>query len=289
MHLLSPQEAAVTREGTWSLYHRPVEIGWDILLAVGGVGIFAGLLSGILGIGGGIIMTPLLLYVPQIVGAPAMSMKTVAGLTVVQGLLSSVVGAISHRRFHFFSGRLAAFMGSTIFVAAFVGGAGSRLVSDTFLLSVFMLLAAAALVLILMPMRSDVEYPSAENLDFSRGRAVGSAASVGILGGMVGQGGSFILIPLMTQYVKVPTRIAIGTNLAVVLFSTAAGFLGKAVTGQIEWLLTIPLLVTVGPATVVGSHVSRRLPVLWLRRTLAVVIGIAIVRIGISLVGAAAS
>jgi hypothetical protein len=78
-----------------------------------------------------------------------------------------------------------------------------------------------------MPMKDDVEYPDAATLTFSPARAVASAAVVGVLGGMVGQGDSFILIPLMTWFVKVPTRIAIGSNLAVVLFSSLAGFLGK--------------------------------------------------------------
>jgi uncharacterized membrane protein YfcA len=283
MCVLSPQQPPSTHGSPCII--ALMDVGWDITLVVGGIGVVAGLLSGLLGIGGGIIMTPLLLYVPQLVNAPALSIKTVAGLTIVQGLLSSAFGAIAHRRLGSFSGRLAVYMASTIFVAAFIGGAGSHFFSDTVLLAVFWLLAIAALVLILTPMRTDVEYPDASALDFAPARAVTSSASVGLLGGMVGQGGSFILIPLMTQYVKVPTRIAMGTNLVVILFSSAAGFLGKAVTGQIEWLLAVPLVLTVGPAAYIGSHVSRRLPVLMLRRALAVVIGIAVVRIAFSLFG----
>jgi len=131
-------------------------------------------------------------------------------------------------------------------------------------------------------MRQDSEQPDVNDLGFSRERAVLSAASVGLLGGLVGQGGSFILIPLMTSFVGVPTRIAIGSNLAIVLLSTSAGFIGKAVTGQIEWLLALPLALTVVPAAHLGSRVSHRVPVLQLRRVMAVLISAAAVRIWIS-------
>ena len=118
---------------------------------------------------------------------------------------------------------------------------------------------------------------------FSRFRAITTASGVGLLGGLVGQGGSFILIPLMTSYVHIPTRIAIGSNLAIVLLSTFAGFLGKSVTGQIDWLLTIPIILTVVPAAVLGGLVSRLVSVLYLRRLLALLIGIAAVRMWICL------
>jgi len=100
---------------------------------------------------------------------------------------------------------------------------------------------------------------------------------------MVGQGGSFILIPLMTSYVQIPTRIAIGSNLAIVTLAASAGFLGKVLGGQIEWLFTIPVLISTIPATLVGSLVSTRVSFIYLKRILAVLIAIAAVRIWFSI------
>ena len=87
----------------------------------------------------------------------------------------------------------------------------------------------------------------------------------------------------MTSFVGVPTRIAIGSNLAIVLLSTAAALLGKAVTGQVDWLLALPLVLTVVPATLIGGRLSPRVPVARLRRVLAVLIAAAAVRIWISI------
>jgi len=254
----------------------------EILLLIAVLGVIAGFLSGLLGIGGGIVMAPLLLYAPQLFHFEPLTMRVVAGLTIVQGLAACISGALTHHKFQFVSKRLVLYMGTSIFVAALIGGAGAKLVPNEMLLVIFGGLALSAAVLMLQPKDEDGERPDVDRLEFSRSRALVTASGVGLLGGLVGQGGSFILIPLMTSFVHVPTRIAIGSNLAIVLFSTTAGFLGKAFTGQIEWLLALPLVLTVPLASHIGSRVSRRVPVVALRRVLAVLIAIAAARIWLS-------
>ncbi|MCP4627110.1 MAG: sulfite exporter TauE/SafE family protein [bacterium] len=253
-----------------------------IYVLIGGLGLFTGFLSGMLGIGGGIVMAPLLLYVPPLFGFEPWPMRIVAGLTIVQGLVACISGALSHRHFRMVSDRLTLYMGISIFIAAMAGGAGAGYVSNQILLFIFAGLAFSAAFLMLIPVKGECENPDVESLTFYRWRAVTAASTVGLLGGLIGQGGSFILIPLMTAFVGIPTRIAIGSNLAIVLLSSMAGFIGKAATGQIEWLLAVPIVLTVVPAARAGSLVSRRVPVLGLKRVLAVLIAIAAIRIWIS-------
>ena len=254
-------------------------------ILIGLLGTVTGFFSGLLGIGGGIILAPLLLYVPQLFGLEPLTMQVVAGLTIVQGLLACLSGSLTHRKFSFVSGRLAATMGISIFVAAVVGGAGSSYVSNQVLLFVFACLAFVAAFLMLVPVCTESERPDVGDFSFSRLRAVSAATGVGLLGGLVGQGGSFILIPLMTSYVQVPTRIAIGSNLTIVLLSSLAAFIGKALTGQIQWMLTIPILISVVPATCLGSCISQKVPVKGLRQLLALVIAAAAICMWISLLG----
>jgi uncharacterized membrane protein YfcA len=254
----------------------------DLFILLGGLGMIAGFLSGLLGIGGGIIMAPLLLYVPPLCGLDPLPMRVVAGLTIVQGLVACIAGSLCHRKFHFVSGPLTRWMGTTIFLAAFLGGAGAGHVADAVLLGIFALLALVAAILTLLPAGTDCEDPDVNTLYFSKTRAVTTSGVVGLLGGLVGQGGSFILIPLMTAYVGIPTRIAIGSNLAIVLLSSLAAFVGKAITGQIAWAMALPIAITVVPAACLGSLTSRRMPVPGLRRLLALVIALAALRMGIS-------
>lgn len=255
----------------------------EILLLIGALGLFCGIMSGVLGIGGGIIMAPLLLYIPPLFGLQALEMRTVAGLTIFQGLLACIFGVVAHNKFKRVSRELSCWMGAVIFGAALVGGVGANYVSNRLLLMVFGALAFLAAILMFAGPKAQREPDDIRRLEFKRGRAVAVAGGVGLLGGLVGQGGSFILIPLMTAFVKIPTRIALASNLAIVSLATAAAFSGKALTGQIDWLLAFPLLLTVVPAAYLGGHLSQRLPVLFLRRTLAGVIALAAVRIWYSL------
>ena len=135
----------------------------------------------------------------------------------------------------------------------------------------------------LLPEKEDLDNPDIDRLTFSNWRAISAASVVGLLGGLVGQGGSFILISLMIFFVGIPTRVAIGSNLAIVSIASFAGFGGKAITGQIEWLLAVPIVLTVIPAVSFGSIISRKLPVRLLKRILALLIALAALRIWFSL------
>jgi len=257
----------------------------EFYLLLGALGLTTGFLSGLLGIGGGIVMAPLLLYVPQFFGFAALPMRTVAGLTIVQALAACLSGGLTHKKFHYVSGRLTLWMGTAIFITALIGGAAADVVANAVMLLVFAFLAFIASVLVFVPTKTDCERPDAGELPFSRPGAVAVAGSVGLLGGLVGQGGSFILIPLMTSCLQIPTRIAIGSNLAIVFLSSLAAFIGKALTGQIAWSMTLPIIATVIPAANLGARVSRRVPVTGLRFILALCIAAAAVRIGFTAIG----
>ena len=173
----------------------------ELYFLIGALGLVTGFLSGLVGIGGGIVLAPLLLYVPPLFAYAPLSIKAVAGLTIVQGLLGCLSGALAHHRFKFVSGPLSLWMGVSITLAAAIGGAGSSYVPDRILLVIFAALALTASLLIFFPARGDAETHDTKQLNFSRFRAITSATGVGFFGGLVGQGGSFILIPLMTAFV----------------------------------------------------------------------------------------
>ncbi|NOY45440.1 MAG: sulfite exporter TauE/SafE family protein [Deltaproteobacteria bacterium] len=250
----------------------------DQAAVVFGIGLMGGAVSGFLGIGGGIVTAPLLLYVPGVLGAPPLSMHQVSGLTITQALFAGLLGAFSHARRGTVDPGLAGVMASVIFVASLAGAMLSRYVSADGLLAVFGGLVLVAGGLLFRPPRSAADRPW-ESGGFSRWAAAGVASVVGVVGGLVGQGGSFLLIPAMTGLLGVPLRVAMGSNLVIVCFSSLAGFLGKAATGQVAFPLALALVAGVVPGVRVGARWHHRTPTPVLRLVLGLVLLVACSRI----------
>lgn len=246
------------------------------------IGAGGGALSGLLGIGGGIVTAPLLLYLPRFFGLEPLTMHVVGGLTISQALFASLCGGVAHWRTGNVDRRLAGVMSGVIFLAALVGGAGSRWFGHRFLLGLFLLLSLTAAVLIMLPQPKEEGVAYAPG-SFSTAKAVSVALGIGLLGGLVGQGGSFILIPLAVTFLKVPLRIAMGTNMVIIFFASMAGFLGKAATGQVPLLLTVALLAGILPGSLAGVSLSRRVPTGALRLALSGLILAACARVALDL------
>lgn len=255
----------------------------ELLWLLGCLGFLGGSLAGLVGLGGGIVLGPLLLFAPPAVGLEALGMKAVARLTIIQSLCSTAAAGLAHRRARLVHGRLVGWMAPTI-VAASLGGAllsEARVVSAEFLLGLFAGLALLAAVLIFRPSAdaSAQQTPSAEAVLFSRPRAVAAAAGVGFLGGMVGQSGAFLTIPLMVQVLRIPVRLAIGSSLAVTFCAAAAGSVGKlAGGGQVVWAQVGALVAGSLLGSQLGAAASRRMPTAYLRYGLAVLIAAAAAR-----------
>ena len=250
-----------------------IEPGLAVLIFFTGFAVSC--LSGLLGIGGGIVMAPALLYLPPAFGFHALDMRQVAGLTITQGLFACLSGAWRHDRYGSVSRRLVISMGSAIAVAALTGSVVSRWVANEVLMVVFAGLAAVAALMMWLPKTEEHGDEDPNTCLFNIPLAVSIALVIGFLGGLVGQGGSFILIPLMLHVLRLPTRVVIGSNLALVFLASLAGFAGKAATGQVPLLPAALLVVAAVPGAQIGGVLSHRTSPRWLRATLAVVIALA--------------
>jgi len=254
-----------------------------LLTIVFAIGIVGGGLSGLLGIGGGIVTAPLLLYLPRFFGLEPLTMHAIGGLTISQALFASVCGSFGHWRTGNVDRRLAVVMSGVIFLAALAGGAGSHWFSHRFLLGLFLLLSLAAAVMILLPQPRQAGNGYVPG-SFSTPAAASVALGIGLLGGLVGQGGSFILIPLSVALLRVPLRVAMASNMVIIFFASLAGFLGKAATGQIPLLLAGALLAGILPGSLAGVALSQRVPTGALRLALGGLILAACARMALDLV-----
>lgn len=246
----------------------------ELAFAVCLLGLAVSFLSGLLGIGGGVVMTPLLLYLPSLLGIGHLGIREVAGLTMVQGFVGALSGLLRHRSYGFVHKGLVLYMGSTIALSSLAGAVISKYASQQLLLAVFGLLALVGAGLMLLPKNEAGEKLGPAEISFNRPVAVLMATSVGFLGGLVGQGGAFILIPLMLYVLRLPTRITIGSSLGIVFFSALAGLIGKAGTGQVDSLLAVSLALGAIPGAQLGGYVSKTVSTKALRGILAALVAL---------------
>lgn len=253
-----------------------------VLWLLGALGFAGAFLSGLVGVGGAIVMIPLLLYVPPILGFAGLDIRTVAGITIVQVTVAGAVGFTGHRGR--IDRRLVLAVGASMTLAAFAGGLASASVDPLVLRAVFATMAAAAAVVTLaLRHRTTPWYPGP--LAFSRPLAATLGAGIGFFAALIGAGGAFLLMPAMLFWLRIPVRAAVGASLATVAISAGAGLLGKAVTGQVDWTLAAGLVAGALPGSLVGALVSHRTRVEHLATVLGVVIALVALKMWLEILG----
>jgi hypothetical protein len=245
-------------------------------------GLVASFLSGLLGIGGGLVLTPLLLYLPPLVGGAAIPVKIVTGLTIVQAISGSLLGALRHRAYGNVSPRLVWLMGPPSAIASLVGALVSRDTPDNVILLIFAALAFVGAVMLLLPVTSQGE--RTEDVRADPKLAVPIALVLGFFGGIVGIGGIAFIIAALVYVLRVPPRVAIGSSLGIGLFAAVAALVGKAATAQIDPPLAAIVFVSALVASPVGAAVSVRTQPRALLAVLSVVVMLAAIRIAFTAV-----
>jgi uncharacterized membrane protein YfcA len=246
-----------------------VTLGFALtLVALGFLGAFV---SGLVGVGGAIVMVPLLYYIPPILGVGSLDIKHVAGITMAQVLAASAVGAVTHGRGAMVHHKLALVGGAAMATGSLVGAVASGFVPGRYLLGIFAVMTSVALPLMFVrPAIHPGSSGEGTHVPFDRSAAIAWPSLIGLASGLVGAGGAFLLVPV---------RVSIGTSLAMTSVSALMGVLGKAVTMQIP--LAAALAVIAGSLTgaPLGARVSHRAPVGVLRFVLAAIIAIVTVRV----------
>jgi hypothetical protein len=242
-------------------------------------GSIVGFFSGLLGIGGGILMFPLLLYMPPLLGLDGISVKNITGLTMIQGFFASLSAMFFYKKHNLVNKSLVVTLGMSLFASALAGSFASKLVPDKPLLFIFGGLAFAASLLMLIPRGYANDDLTEDKVEFDKSTAILIGITIGFLIGLVGQGGAFILIPLLLYVLKIPLRVALGSTLAIGLFSSSAGLVGKIATGQVPFQMIAALLLGAVPAARIGGAVSKQTRSQLLRWILAGVIIVTAVKI----------
>jgi len=294
-----------------NLYLPIARQGMDIFLVLG-LGGLVGFLSGLFGVGGGFLMTPLLIMlgIPPTVAAASDSNQIVAATTS---------GCIAHYRM----GHVDLKMGAFLLIGGWGGGTlGVEIIKKLrelgeadFLIKIIYVLMLGLVgscmfleslrKLRTKPARAVLADRPSETLRYIRlGRALpwqmrfdrsGVTLSpllplavgvfVGMLAGIMGLGGGFIMVPLMYYVLHMPMHLVVGTNLFQEVFICANVTFMQAVTNHaVDLVLAIMLLLGSSIGAQFGARFSRRLHADQLRILLAVIVLLVMLKVLLGLI-----
>ncbi|MDA0354588.1 MAG: sulfite exporter TauE/SafE family protein [Proteobacteria bacterium] len=281
-----------------------VSVNAFLLLGIGGV---VGFLSGMFGVGGGFLITPLLFFIGI---PPAVAVATGAN-QVVASSVSGVLAQMRRRGVDFRMGLvllLGGMMGSGlgIWVFALMTAAGQidlfvQLAYVLFLGLVGLLMLQEAVRTMLRnrggnaPIRRSHVHTWVHRLPLKiKFRISGLyisvlpplviGALVGFLSAVMGVGGGFIMVPAMIYLLGMPTKVVIGTSLFQIIFVTAFTTLMHAISSQsVDIMLAVLLILGGVIGAQFGAKVGLRLKAEQLRGLLAVLVLAVAIKIALDL------
>jgi uncharacterized membrane protein YfcA len=168
-------------------------------------------------------------------------------------------------------------------VGAFIGGVGSKWVSEWFLLLLFGIVVLIAGAVMFLPGPSaEREETAADQIPIPSISLCTLSFFVGVVVGLLGAG-NFLFVPLLIYVLKIPTRITIGSSLAIHVLNGFAGFTGKLITGQVPFLMTLAIIIGASVGAIAGEKSHSRVSPKALRYVYAGVIAVVALRIWVTL------
>jgi len=231
-----------------------------LLALVLGFGI--GGLLGMLGGGGSILTVPALVYL--IGQSPQVAVTT--SLAIVGA--NSAMGVFFHRAQGTLNWRVALlFGGAGTIVSYFAAG-----LSKLFPPSLHMVAFAGLMLVVGLLMMSRRGKPTNEHAstDISIPKTLLAGAGVGVLTGLLGVGGGFLIVPALVMLIGIPIHQAVGTSLVIIAMNSFSGFLGHLDGPALDYGL-IAVFVAAGlVGTFAGAKLGQRIPADRLRTMFAI-------------------
>lgn len=219
----------------------------DMIVLTIGLAVFVGVALGLLGGGGSILTVPLLAYV-----AGMDAKQAIATSLLVVGV-TSAIGAISHARAGRVQWRTGLIFGGAGMAGAYGGGLLARFIPGSILLLGFAVMMIATAIAMLRGRKNIEVNDGAHRMPAPK--IVAEGLIVGLVTGLVGAGGGFLVVPALALLGGLPMPVAVGTSLIVIAMKSFAGLGGYLSSVQIDWAVAG----AVTAAAVMGALLGARL------------------------------
>lgn len=238
----------------------------DVIVIIGfAAAILIGVSLGLIGGGGSILTVPVLVYILGIdpVLATAYSLFVVGSTSLVGAGTYMKKGLVNYKTALVFAipSFIAVFLTRKFLVPALpdpLFSIGESLITKNIGIMVFFaLIMLAASYSMIRGKKGGAE--EEEEVKFNLPMIALEGSAVGIITGIVGAGGGFLIIPALVLLAKLPMKMAVGTSLLIIAAKSLIGFLGDLSTQTIDWQL---LLIFTGLSIIgifIGSALSKKI------------------------------
>lgn len=228
--------------------------------------ILIGVALGLIGGGGSILTVPVLVY---LLGVDAVA-ATAFSLFIVGA--TSAVGSVNYFRKGLVNIKTAIIFGIPSIIAVFLTRAyivpaipdevfslGGFVVTKSILLMLlFAILMIAASYSMIKKDKPKTEANKGEQ-KFNYPLILIEGAVVGVLTGLVGAGGGFLIIPALVVLSKLPMKEAVGTSLVIIALKSLIGFFGEGGETVIDWQLMLTVTAFAVGGIFIGSYLSKKI------------------------------
>lgn len=224
--------------------------------------ILIGLSLGLLGGGGSILTVPVLVY------ALKMDPKQSIALSLAIVGMTSLIGSIGHFKAKNINLKVAAIFGPVAMAGTFLGAKLSVFLSGAtqlILFAIVMLIAA-----FFMFRGNSNNEVNVENSKLNIPLIVAEGIFVGILTGLVGVGGGFMIVPALVLLANIPMKKAVGTSLIIIALKSFAGFIGYLDKVTIDWVFLGQFTIFTIIGIIAGSYLVRFIPAQKLKKSFAI-------------------
>jgi uncharacterized membrane protein YfcA len=221
---------------------RPSELALGIAIGLG-----SGVLSGLFGVGGGIVMTP---GIHTLLGAsPIVALVTPLPVIVPTAL----TGVATYRR----AGEVHLRAAGWIVVAGLPSSAIGALLTEV--IEVHLLLVVTAALLAYQAaalLRRSRREPHPRDAPEAVWRFLVVGAAAGLVSGLLGIGGGLVMVPAMAGWLGMPLKRALGTSLAAIVPLVIPGATVHALLGNVDWSIFAAVAVGAVPGAAIGARIA---------------------------------
>jgi hypothetical protein len=228
--------------------------------------ILIGVSLGLIGGGGSILTVPVLVYILGVnpVLATAYSLFVVGSTSLVGAATYMKKGLVNYKTALVFAipSFIAVFLTRKFLVPALpdpLFTVGEAIITKNIGIMVFFALIMLAASYSMITAKKCVDCDEDEPVVFNFPMIALEGSVVGVITGIVGAGGGFLIIPALVLLAKLPMKMAVGTSLLIIAAKSLIGFLGDLSTQTIDWqmLLIFTSLSIVG--IFIGSALSKKI------------------------------